>query len=128
MTDEALFNCPYTVASDVGRMGLSGYEVEHLRTYLLKGGFLWVDDVWGSDAWRYWVSQISQVLPPAEYPIEEVPLTDPIFSSLVQVTKMPQIPNLPFWRGSDGSSTSSERTALPIRCASSATRADGSWS
>ncbi|MBI4263677.1 MAG: DUF4159 domain-containing protein [Acidobacteria bacterium] len=118
LTDDALFSCPYTVASDVGRMGLGDYEAERLRTYLLKGGFLWVDDFWGSDAWRYWVSEISQVLPPAEYPIEEVPLTDPIFSSLIQVTKMPQIPNLPFWRGSGGSTTSevgADGASYPMR-------------
>jgi hypothetical protein len=118
LTDDALFNCPYTVASDVGRMGLSRAEAERLRTYLLKGGFLWVDDFWGFDAWRYWVSEISRVLPPADYPIEEVPLTDPIFRSMVQVMKMPQIPNLPFWRGSGGSSTSevgADGASYPMR-------------
>jgi hypothetical protein len=106
LTDDSIFKCPYAVASDVGRMGLSDAEAGQLRTYLLKGGFLWVDDFWGSEAWGYWVAEISRVLPPAEYPIQEVPLTDPIFSSQFSVTEMPQIPNLPFWRGSGGSSTS----------------------
>jgi hypothetical protein len=106
LTDDTIFNCPYAVASDVGRMGLSGYEQETLRNFLLKGGFLWVDDFWGNDSWRYWVDEISQVLPPSEYPIVEVPMTDPIFRSLFEVTEMPQIPNLPFWRGSGGASTS----------------------
>jgi hypothetical protein len=32
LTDDALFNCPYTVASDVGTMGLSDVEAERLRT------------------------------------------------------------------------------------------------
>src|SRR5687768_10768372 len=40
LTDDALFNCPVTVASDVGTVGFNGAEVERLRTYLLKGGFL----------------------------------------------------------------------------------------
>lgn len=106
LTDDQIFNCPYAVASDVGRMGLSDEEAAQLRLYLLKGGFLWVDDFWGSEAWRYWLAEIGRVLPPSEYPIEEVPLTDPMFSALFLVTEMPQIPNLPFWRGSGGSSTS----------------------
>jgi hypothetical protein len=106
LTDEQLFNCPYIVASDVGRMGLSDEEATHLRAYLLKGGFLWVDDFWGQQAWEYWVDEISRVLSPADYPIEVAPITDPIFRSLFDVTEMPQIPNLPFWRGSGGSSTS----------------------
>ena len=69
ITDEALFNCPYTVASDVGTMGLDDVEVERLRTYLLKGGFLWVDDFWGESAWEH---EIAKVLPPSEFPIEDV--------------------------------------------------------
>lgn len=106
LTGDEIFNCPYAVASDVGRMGLSDQEAAQLRLYLLKGGFLWVDDFWGPDAWNYWVSEISQVLPPGEYPIQEVPMDDPIFSALFAITKMPQIPNLPFWRGNGGASTS----------------------
>ena len=33
LTDDALFNCPYTVASDVGTMGLREIEVLKLREY-----------------------------------------------------------------------------------------------
>ncbi len=35
-----------------------------LREYLLKGGFLWVDDFWGDAAWEQWVEEIQRVLPP----------------------------------------------------------------
>src|SRR6185295_13019245 len=54
LTDDALFRCPFTIASDVGTMGLSDVEAARLREYLLKGGFLWVDDFWGSAAWAQW--------------------------------------------------------------------------
>src|SRR5687767_10194101 len=74
LTDDALFNCPLTVASDVGSLGFRTEEIERLRTYLLKGGFLWVDDFWGSLAWRQWASEIAKVLPPSEYPIVDVGL------------------------------------------------------
>ena len=47
LTDDALFKCPYLHMEDVGTMALSDEEVRKLREYLLKGGFLWVDDYWG---------------------------------------------------------------------------------
>src|SRR5688572_2958641 len=100
LTDDALFNCPYTVASDVGTMGLSDEEVVRLRTYLLKGGFLWVDDFWGTPAWEHWTRVISEVLPGR--PIEDVPLSDPIFTTQYVVKKIPQVPRYPFWVGSGG--------------------------
>src|SRR5436189_2083683 len=31
LTDEALFQCPFTMASDVGTIGLTGEEAAHLR-------------------------------------------------------------------------------------------------
>ena len=106
LTDEELFNCPYTIASDVGTMGLSNEEAAQLRLYLLKGGFLWVDDFWGTAAWQQWLREISRVLPPSEYPIEDVPIDDPIFTTQFVVTKVPQITNIQFWRGVRGTTTS----------------------
>jgi hypothetical protein len=106
LTDDALFNCPFTMASDAGTIGLSPPEQDRLRQYLLKGGFLWVDDFWGTEAWEHWKSEIARVLPPAEYPIQDVPPGDPIFKSQFNVTAMPQITNIQFWRAVGGSSTS----------------------
>jgi hypothetical protein len=100
LTDDALFNCPYTVASDVGTMGLSDDEAMNLRTYLLKGGFLWVDDFWGTAAWEHWSRVIAEVLPGR--PIEDVPLSDPIFSTQFVVKSVPQVPRYPFWVDSGG--------------------------
>lgn len=105
-TDPQLFNCPYLVASDVGTIGLSAPEVRGLRDYLLKGGFFWVDDFWGTAAWEHWESEIGRVLPPAQYPIQDVPLSDPLLRSLFTVTKIPQITNIQFWRMWGGTTTS----------------------
>ena len=105
LTDDALFNCPYTVASDVGTIGLTQPEADRLRLYLEKGGFLWVDDFWGPAAWAQWTRELAKALPPAEFPIEDVPLSDPIFSTQFVVTKIPQITNIQFWRGVGGSTT-----------------------
>jgi hypothetical protein len=106
LTDDALFNCPFTVASDVGTIGFHLEEIERLRLYLLKGGFLWVDDFWGTAAWRQWSAEIARVLPPSQYPVVDVPPDDPLFKSMFEVNKVPQITNIQFWRGVGGQSTS----------------------
>ena len=49
--DPLLYQCPFLLAADVGTMELGDDEVQGLRDYLMKGGFLWVDDFWGSRAW-----------------------------------------------------------------------------
>ena len=106
LTDPALFNCPFLMASDAGTIGLSPEERESLRRYLLKGGFLWVDDFWGTAAWEHWSSEIARVLPPSEYPIVEVPCDDPVFRTQLTVEHVPQITNIQFWRSVGGTSTS----------------------
>ncbi len=106
LTDPALFDCPFTMASDVGTMYLSPEEAHRLREYLLKGGFLWVDDFWGTLAWEQWTREIAKALSPEEYPIEDVPLSDPIFSAQFQVEKIPQISNIRYWRQTLGADTS----------------------
>ena len=111
LTDDQLFNCPYTVASDVGTMGLSDAEARQLRTYLLKGGFLWVDDFWGNAAWQHWSGVMKTVLP--EYTIEDVALSDPIFQTQFNVAKVPQIPRYPFWAATGGTSERGEETREP---------------
>lgn len=106
LTDEELFGCPFIMASDAGTIGLSDDDARRLREYLLKGGFLWVDDFWGPAAWAQWEGEIAKALPPPEYPIRELPMDDAIFRSLFTVTKMPQITNIIFWRQVQGQSTS----------------------
>jgi hypothetical protein len=105
-TDPALFNCPLLVASDVGTIGFRAEEIEPLRNYFLKGGFLWVDDFWGTLAWRQWSNEIAKVLPPAEYPILDIQPDDPMLKSMFEVLKVPQITNIQFWRGVGGQTTS----------------------
>ena len=115
LIDDELFECPFTIASDVGTVGLHDDEATQLRAYLLKGGFLWVDDFWGDAAWEQWSGEIARVLPPSEYPIEDVSLADPIFRSQFTVTRVPQITNIGFWRRTAGRETSErgEETRTP---------------
>jgi len=106
LTDDALLGCPYLMASDVGTIGLSDLEASRLRLYLEKGGFMWVDDFWGNAAWEQWEREFEKVMPPPDYVIEDVPLSDPIFHSMFEVKKVPQVSNIRFWRTTGGASTS----------------------
>jgi hypothetical protein len=102
LTDETLFQCPFVMMTEVGGAFLDEPEAANLRTYLLKGGFLWADDFWGEYAWENWTDQIAKVLPPAEYPIVDLPRDHLLFRTLSAVERVPQIPSINFWRGSGG--------------------------
>lgn len=101
-TDDALFQCPMVLASDPGSAGFSAADAERLREYLEKGGFLWVDDFWGSYAWDSFASEIGKVLPPGEFPIKDLTADHAIFRTLFPVAEIPQVPSINFWRGSGG--------------------------
>jgi hypothetical protein len=101
LADEELFQCPQLHMEDVGTIRFNEDEIVALRSWLQKGGFLWVDDFWGSEAWEDWVAEFSRVLPPAEYPIVELPLDHPLFRTQFVITEFPQIPSIQAWRGND---------------------------
>jgi hypothetical protein len=109
LNDPLLYRCPFLYMEDVGTARFSDDEVANLRAYLLKGGFLEVDDFWGSRAWDQWVQEISRVLPPGEYPIFDIPAEHPVLHSLYDVKDVEQVSNIRFWaqtgsvseRGSD---------------------------
>jgi hypothetical protein len=107
LTDESLFQCPYIHMEDVGTVTFTEREVEALREYFLKGGFMWVDDFWGSYAWDQWVSEIARVLPPSEYPIQDITPGHPLMKMQYEIKEFPQIPSIQAWRGNP--SETSER-------------------
>jgi hypothetical protein len=102
LSHDYLFNCPYLLMSDVGTLRFSDLEVERVRAYLLKGGFLWVDDSWGSMAIQSWEREIARVLSPDEYPVRDIPPDHPIFRMMFDLPKIPQIPSISHWRRSGG--------------------------
>jgi len=95
LTDDALFRCPALMGSDVGTMGLSDAEAVRLRDYLLKGGFLWVDDFWGTPAWLQWSSEIHKALP--EYQIFDITIEHPIRHMLYPIDEVEQVTNINNW-------------------------------
>lgn len=97
-----LFGCPVAIMSAPGAASINDTEAANLRTYLLKGGFMWADDFWGSYQWDHWVGQIRRALPASEFPIFDIPPEHPIFRTQFEVRDLPQIPNIGFYMRSGG--------------------------
>ena len=117
LTDDDLFKCPYLHMEDVGTVRFSDEEVERLRAYLLKGGFLWVDDFWGTFAWENWTSELSRVLPSHEYEIKDITPDHALYRAMFVVDKFPQIPSINHWRrfGGETSERGADSAVVNVR-------------
>jgi len=110
LTDPTLFQCGFVMMTEVGAAFIDDQEAETLRNYLLKGGFLWVDDFWGEYAWQAWMEQFQKVLPSAQYPVRDIPKDHPLFRAQFDIAGgVPQIASIGYWLGSGGDT--SERGA-----------------
>ena len=103
LSSPEIFNCPFIMMTEVGAADLTDQEIANLRLYLLKGGFLWADDFWGTDAWEWWASVMHKILPPDQYPIIELTPSHPMYRAQFVVKDTPQIANILHWsRYGDG--------------------------
>jgi hypothetical protein len=100
--DESITQCPFVTIEDAGTAEFSPAEVAGLRHYLLKGGFLWADDFWGTEAFELWRDQLARVLPPEQYPIVDLTPDHPIFKMMFELKEIPQIPSINHWRRTGG--------------------------
>lgn len=113
LTDPELYRCPFVMMTEPGGAYLDAIEAAALRAYLLKGGFLWADDFWGSRAWAMWAGEIGKVLPSAQYPIVELDLDHELFHSLYDVREKLQVPAIGWWVGSGITSERGYDSAQP---------------
>jgi Domain of unknown function (DUF4159) len=97
ITDPLLSRCSMLHLEDAGTARFTDDEVDALRAYLLKGGFVTVDDFWGTAAWEQWAEEIGRVLPPSQYPIFDIPSTHPILHTLYDIHEVEQVSNIRFW-------------------------------
>jgi hypothetical protein len=103
LTDDALFQCPFVIMEDAGTARFSAVEVERLRQYLLKGGFLLAADYHGVRAQDQFDEEIGRALPPGRYPIVDLPAPDhAIWRTLFVVKKVPQMASIQTWRRTGG--------------------------
>jgi hypothetical protein len=110
--DESLFDYPWLYAVEVGGWRLSDAEAARLRDYLLRGGFLVVDDFHGTLEWAGFVQSMHRVFP--DRAIVDIPPDDPVFHVAYDLDEQVQIPGIqslysgrnyerdgftPHWRG-----------------------------
>ena len=92
LDDPDLRRYPFVYAVEVGHMDLTDAEVAALRAYLAAGGFLMVDDFWGTREWGVFEREIRRVLP--DRAIIDLPISHPIFHTYYDITKVVQVPNV----------------------------------
>lgn len=92
LDDPDLRSYPFLYILEVGYMSLTPSEIDGLRSYLLAGGFLVVDDFWGSREWYVFESEMRRVFP--DRPIVDIPLDHPIFHVFYDINELVQVPNV----------------------------------
>lgn len=113
LTDPTLFQCPFIMMTEVGAAFLTTQEAEALRTYLLKGGFLWADDFWGDYAYDAWIEQLSKALPPSQFPAKDLEKDHPLFRAIFDTGGVPQISSIGNWLGTGSTSERGAESATP---------------
>jgi hypothetical protein len=63
LSDSRVFDHPWMYATQVGYWDLGDNETRQLRDYLLRGGFLVVDDFYGSEDWQVFRETMLRVFP-----------------------------------------------------------------
>jgi len=102
-TDD-IYNFPAAYASEVGHWELPEKEAGQLREYLLRGGFLMVDDFHGSNArdneqgineWEQFTDGLSRVFPGRQ--VQDIPNSDAIFHTVSDLTDRFQVPGAQYF-------------------------------
>jgi hypothetical protein len=95
LDDPRIRNYPFLYALEVGRNGgwrLSDAELEGLRSYLAAGGFLVIDDFWGSQQWATFEREMRRILP--DHPIVELTPDHELFRTFYTIDEIIQVPNI----------------------------------
>jgi hypothetical protein len=90
LDSDDIFNYPWVYAVQVAHWTFTDTQARRLREYLLKGGFLMVDDFHGTADWERFMSGMRQVLP--DRPVEDLSDSDEIFHVLYDLGERFQVP------------------------------------
>jgi len=89
--DEEIFDYPWIYAVEVGYWSLNDEEAARLRDYLLRGGFLMVDDFHGSWEWMAFVASLNKIFP--ERSVVEIAEDHEAFHVVYDLDQRIQIPS-----------------------------------
>jgi hypothetical protein len=90
MGNPIIFNFPWVYAVQVQTWTFTEPEAKLLREYLLKGGFIMVDDFHGTADWERFMSGMLMVFP--DRPIEDLTDKDELFHVLYDLSERFQVP------------------------------------
>src|SRR5579872_7425358 len=85
-----VFNWPWLAAGEMGDWKLTDAQAKTLREYLLRGGFLYLDDFWGTSEWERFDESMKMVFP--DRPIVEIDNADAIFHNVYDLDDRYQVP------------------------------------
>jgi hypothetical protein len=95
LDDDKIFEYPFLYMLEVGRSGgisLTEKEIENLREYLLRGGFLFIDDFWGTMQWEAFHRGFSKVFP--DRPMVDLDKDHQIFHCFYDIEGPQMIPRI----------------------------------
>jgi hypothetical protein len=87
-----VFDWPWLCAGEMGDWKLTDEQARKLREYLLRGGFLLLDDFWGTEEWDRFEESMKRVFP--DRPIVEIADADSIFHTVYDLNERVQIPGV----------------------------------
>ena len=90
LDSDDIFNYPWVYAVQVEDWTFTDAEAKRLREFLLRGGFLMVDDFHGTADWESFLRGMRMVLP--NRPIEDLDNKDEIFHVLYDLDDRFQVP------------------------------------
>ena len=90
MTDQEIFDYPWLFVQQVGHWHLSAAERAGLREYIMRGGFLVVDDFHGQYEWAVLSEMLRSTFP--EWPIVPLPDNHALMNVLYDLDQSTQIP------------------------------------
>jgi hypothetical protein len=91
LDSDHIFDYPWIYAVSVNNWTFTDEEAKRLHDYLLKGGFLMVDDMHGTDDWEHFMVGMRMVLP--DRPVEDLKDNDEIYHVLYDINEKFQIPS-----------------------------------
>lgn len=95
-TDPKLTDYPFIFMSAPMSVIFTELEAQALRQYLLNGGFMMVDEFWGTYQWDHFYEQMKRVLP--EFEPRELPIDHEIFQIVYPFREFPQCTAIHFWQ------------------------------